>query len=92
MTGVKNVRCWLLTPRGAVVYSAAWFFIMSTVLAFALSGCASNMPASVLGGECRIFHDPGFAVRGKTLRDSQWVGRTQETGIESCGWRRPGRK
>ncbi len=54
-----------------------------------LGGCASMAPASVQNGECKIFRDPGFAVRGRTLRDSQWVGRTQETGIGVCGWKRP---
>lgn len=54
-----------------------------------LGGCASSSPASVLGGECRVFKDPGFAVRGKRLKDSQWIGRTQETGITVCGWKRP---
>ncbi len=55
-----------------------------------LGGCATMaQPASVRGGECKVFHDPGFAVRGKRLRDSQWIGRTQETGIQVCGWRRP---
>lgn len=53
-----------------------------------LSACASVAPTSVAGG-CRVFHDPGFAVRGKRLQDSQWIGRTQETGIEVCGWKRP---
>ncbi len=56
-----------------------------------LGGCASMGPASVRGGECRIFHDPGFAVRGKRLKDAQWIGKTQETGIGVCGWKRPTR-
>lgn len=54
-----------------------------------LGACASTGPASVQGGECKVFHDPGFAVRGKRLRDAQWIGRTQETGIQVCGWTRP---
>ena len=54
-----------------------------------LGGCAGVMPGSVAGGECRVFHDPGFAVRGKRLKDAQWIGRTQETGIHVCGWKRP---
>jgi len=40
-----------------------------------LGGCAGVMPGSVAGGECRVFHDPGFAVRGKRLKDAQWIGR-----------------
>jgi hypothetical protein len=46
------------------------------------------MPASV-SGECRVFHDPGFAVQGKRLKDKQWIGKTQEQGIQVCNWKRP---
>ncbi len=62
---------------------------MLMVVGFTFAGCASIGPASVSGGECKVFHDPGFAVRGKRLKDSQWIGRTQETGIQVCKWRRP---
>lgn len=58
------------------------------VTSLALAGCAGKMPASV-GGECRIFHDPGFAVRGQRIQDKRWIGATQETAIEICGWQRP---
>jgi uncharacterized protein YceK len=63
--------------------------LIAAVAATILSGCASIGPASVRNGECRVFHDPGFAVRGKRLQDAQWIGRTQETGIKVCGWKRP---
>jgi hypothetical protein len=59
------------------------------IVGFLLSGCASSLPASVSGGECKVFNDPGFAVRGKRLKDNQWIGKTQEKGIEVCGWKRP---
>lgn len=62
--------------------------ILLCVIVSVVTGCAGKMPASV-GGECRVFDDPGFAVRGKRLVDSQWIGRTQEKGIEVCGWKRP---
>jgi hypothetical protein len=54
-----------------------------------LTGCAGVGPASISGGECRVFKDPGFAVQGKRLKDKQWIGRTQEVGIDVCGWKRP---
>jgi hypothetical protein len=54
----------------------------------ALAGCAGMNPASV-GGECKVFKDPGFAVQGKRLKDKQWIGKTQETGISVCNWKRP---
>lgn len=56
--------------------------------ALLLSGCASSRPATI-NGECRVFRDPGFAVRGARLQDKQWIGRTQQTGIDVCGWQRP---
>lgn len=60
------------------------------VLGLLLSGCAhSNMPASVQGGECRVFQDPGFRVRGLRAKDNRWIASTQETGIRVCGWHRP---
>jgi hypothetical protein len=63
--------------------------IAVTITAITLASCASNRPFSVEGGECRVFEDPGFAVRGKRLKDSRWIGRTQEKGIQVCGWQRP---
>lgn len=54
-----------------------------------LAGCAGSMPASVAGGECKVFTDPGFAVQGKRLKDKQWIGATQEKGITVCRWKRP---
>lgn len=56
-----------------------------------LSGCAGSMPASVLGGECRVFTDPGFAVQGKRVQDRRWIGAVQEKGISVCHWQRPQR-
>ncbi len=54
-----------------------------------MSGCAGQMPASVAGGECRVFTDPGFAVQGKRVIDKRWIGATQEKGIQICNWKRP---
>jgi hypothetical protein len=42
-----------------------------------------------MGGECGAFKDPKFAVQGKRLKDKRWIGTTQETGIQVCGWQRP---
>ena len=63
--------------------------VIVILAALGLAGCGSYGPASVKGGECKAFHDPGFAVQGKRLQDKQWIGKTQETGIEVCGWKRP---
>lgn len=58
--------------------------------ALALSACqtTSNAPATVKG-ECNLFVDPGFRVRGKERQDQSWITETQEIGITSCGWHRP---
>lgn len=64
-------------------------FLFVAALAAMVGGCAGSGPASVQGGECKAFHDPGFAVQGKRLQDKQWIGKTQETGIQVCGWKRP---
>lgn len=63
--------------------------IIALIGAVALAGCVGKTPASVQGGECKVFRDPGFAVQGKRLKDKQWIGRTQETGIQVCNWKRP---
>lgn len=65
------------------------FVIFLGLLLVSLSGCGTIGPASVEGGECKVFDDPGFAVRGKRQKDSQWIGRTQEKGIQVCKWKRP---
>lgn len=60
------------------------------VSAVALASCQHSVaPASVEGGECLVFHDPGFPVRGERAKDQRWITQTQENGIEVCGWDRP---
>lgn len=57
----------------------------------ALSGCATMTQTASVAGDHKVMQglDPGFAVRGKRLKDSQWIGRMQETGIKVFGWKRP---
>ena len=64
------------------------FIIIAAALM--LGGCAGVNPATV-GGSCRIFTDPGFAVQGRRTIDRRWIGATQEKGIAICGWQRPQR-
>lgn len=55
-----------------------------------LGGCAgSNRPASVSGGECRVFERPTYVVLGKTQHDQDWIDGNVEAGIGACGWPRP---
>jgi hypothetical protein len=53
-----------------------------------LAACTATGPASITG-ECKVFADPGFAVRGERPIDARWISRTQEAGIAACGWQRP---
>jgi len=62
---------------------------MIFLIAVLLSGCAGHGPGSVMGGECKVFNDPGFAVQGKRHKDKAWIGETQEKGIDVCKWKRP---
>lgn len=70
-----------------------WYFPLAgliLLLGFVLMGCAGPVrPATIAGGECRIFEDPGRQVRGLTTADRRWIATTQETGIQVCGWKRP---
>jgi hypothetical protein len=52
-------------------------------------GCAGSLPASVAGGECKIFAPPDYAIRGKTQKDQNWIDDTEEAGIAGCKWSRP---
>lgn len=56
----------------------------------ALAGCAGvKLPASVKGGECRIFEAPPYEVLGKTTYDQDYIDGNVEAGVGGCGWKRP---
>lgn len=56
----------------------------------AIAGCAgTNLPASVRGGECRVFERPQFVVLGKRRYDQDWIDGNVEAGVGACGWQRP---
>lgn len=66
-------------------------FSVLSMIVMTLTACGtlSKEPASIKG-ECGVFTNPGFAVRGKRLQDqraidAQWI----EPGIAACGWARP---
>jgi hypothetical protein len=64
--------------------------IVVIAIAGLLGACSKDMkPASILGGECHIFHPPGYIVKGKTRFDNVWIEDTTEAGITGCGWERP---
>jgi hypothetical protein len=63
--------------------------ISIVLLASLLGGCASKGPASIAGGECRIFEAPKYEVRGKRDYDQDWIDSQVEGGIGGCHWKRP---
>jgi hypothetical protein len=64
--------------------------ILAACLALALAGCATNpKPASVAGGECRVFERPPYVVLGQTNYDQNWIDGNVEAGVAACKWPRP---
>lgn len=60
-----------------------------SLLALGVAGCATKGPASIAGGECRIFERPDYAVRGRRPYDQDWIDSQVEGGVGGCGWKRP---
>jgi hypothetical protein len=55
-----------------------------------LAACSGNsLPASVLGGECKVFERPEYVVRGAKRYDQNWIDGNIEAGVGGCGWKRP---
>jgi hypothetical protein len=64
--------------------------IAALFLTVALAGCAgTKLPASVKGGECRVFEPPKYAIAGRTSYDQDWIDGNVEAGVGGCGWKRP---
>jgi hypothetical protein len=62
------------------------------VLALTMAACGTLRPASVGGGECRVFERPEYAVLGRTRYDQNWIDSNTEAGVAACGWQRPNRR
>lgn len=64
---------------------------VSTILLVGLlaAGCAHKGPASIAGGECKIFDRPEWEVRGQKQYDQDWIDSTIEGGGGGCGWAPP---
>ena len=58
-------------------------------LALTVAACGTLRPASVGGGECRVFERPDYAVLGQTRYDQNWIDSNTEAGVAACGWQRP---
>ena len=58
-------------------------------LALTVAACGTLRPASVVGGECRVFERPEYAVFGRTRYDQNWIDSNTEAGVAACGWQRP---
>lgn len=63
--------------------------ICLTLASLLLSGCIFKGPASVLGGECKIFEAPRYVVLGKRAYDQNWINDQVEAGVGGCNWQRP---
>lgn len=63
-------------------------FLAISAAAF-LSGCAGTGPASIAGGDCRIWERPQYVVLGRRAYDQQWIDGNIEAGVAGCGWKRP---
>jgi hypothetical protein len=58
-------------------------------LALIMTACGTLRPASVGGGECRVFERPEYSVLGQTRYDQNWIDSNTEAGVAACGWQRP---
>lgn len=64
--------------------------LLPLALLLALGGCVTtDGPASVAGGECKVFTGPRYAVRGSRPYDQDWIDSTVEGGVGACKWVRP---
>ena len=64
-------------------------FVVVGISAALLAGCGTSGPASVKGGECRIFEAPKYVVLGKRQYDQDWIDGNIEGGVGGCNWQRP---
>jgi hypothetical protein len=64
-------------------------YLVLVCIAAMLAGCTTKVAPATVETECKVFADPGFAVQGKRLKDKQWIGVTQQKGIDVCGWNVP---
>jgi hypothetical protein len=54
-----------------------------------MAGCAHKGPASIAGGECKIFERPEYEVRGQKQYDQDWIDSQVEGGGGGCNWAPP---
>jgi hypothetical protein len=54
-----------------------------------LAGCGAPLPASVKGGECRVFRAAIVETCGLTQSDQDIIDENAERGVASCQWQRP---
>ncbi|ULK98833.1 hypothetical protein [Bradyrhizobium sp. I71] len=59
------------------------------LLGLLLAACGHGGPASIAGGECKIFEAPQYEVRGKRQYDQDWIDSQVEGGVGGCRWKRP---
>ena len=63
--------------------------VAALALLLPLCGCITPGTGSVVGGECKVFERPQYAVRGVRPYDQDWIDSTVEGGVGACHWARP---
>lgn len=58
-------------------------------LAISLAGCGDRIPASVSGGESKVFNAAVIETCGLTQADQQVIDENQERGTSAFGWPKP---
>lgn len=73
-------------------YVALLRLALLSLIAPLVISCGTNLPGSVLGGECKVFERRQYVVLGKRRYDQNWIDGNVEAGVASCGWQRPGKR
>lgn len=75
-----------------MISKPAYTFVVTMLLLsllIVLGGCANPTIGSVAAGECKLFHTPTYAVKGKTSYDQEWADDVTEALVRGCKQARP---
>lgn len=66
-----------------------WKLLALALLTVGLAACGGTVkPASVSGGECKIFRANTKPVKGADAYTEEFLDDTIEAGVVGCGWKR----
>ncbi|BAL76017.1 hypothetical protein [Bradyrhizobium cosmicum] len=66
--------------------------VLAAIITLPLAACGHGGPASIAGGECRIFERPQYEVLGRQPYDQDWIDSQVEGGVGGCNWKRPAQR